>query len=731
MEQIGPYRVLQEIARGGVAVVYRARDPLGKTVAVKLLEAREREGSRRRFAGEVKALARLRHPHVVEILDHGEHEGAPWLALELVEGESLQDRLRLGPLSVAEAVQVARQLAQALSYVHGCGVLHRDLKPDNVLLRGQSALLTDFGLALDEQDDSPNRLTLSGTFLGTPGYWSPEQAQGATREIGPRSDIYGLGAVLYACLTGEPPIKARSLNEHLEQARFRSVTPPRALRPEVPEWLDALCMRCLEVDPDQRPESAEAVSRELLTAATAAHPAPSAGRARPLLALGLLLGALLVALGLWWRHDPGADERARGDRLQLEFRWRDAHQAYTEAIAKNPADAEAYALRAQVKLFLRDEQGSVADAERAVELGPDLAVAWLRRGISRAKVGRHEEALADLDRALELEPENAAIWANRGGVLERLGRHEEALADLSRSVELDPEDATAWSSRGGVQSKLGREAEALADYTHALVLDPTHVETLYSQGVLFLNTEDHERALVALGRAIEIAPKREELYTARASVWRALGQPDAALSDLSRALEIQPEDVEALVERARLWIALGEDELARIDLDQAIRSDPNSAVAFAERGSLRGREGDPTGGVADLDRALELNPGMRRAHLTRGTLLANAGDYQAALRDLTRAVAEEPKQAGVFSRRAAVYTQLELHDHALADYDRAVQLSGGDATLYLRRSQTLVRLRRLAEALRDCDQALALGPTDDERSYALELRQELRTALGR
>ncbi|MCA8924247.1 MAG: serine/threonine protein kinase, partial [Planctomycetes bacterium] len=245
-------------------MVYRARGADGEVVALKLLLAQRAESlqARKRFAVEVRALERLEHPHVVGVLASGEHEGAPWLALPYVEGASLEERLRLGPLPIDEALRVAQQLAQALSYVHAQGVLHRDLKPANVLLRGDEALLTDFGLAR-EVDGSLTRITATGVFLGTPGYWPPEQARGELDALGPRSDVYGLGAILYACLTACPPVQAESFQEFLQTVRFRSTPPPARLRPEVPAWLSELCMRCLEEDPDERPASADEVARAL------------------------------------------------------------------------------------------------------------------------------------------------------------------------------------------------------------------------------------------------------------------------------------------------------------------------------------------------------------------------------------------------------------------------------------------------------------------------------------
>ncbi|MCA8923424.1 MAG: serine/threonine protein kinase, partial [Planctomycetes bacterium] len=305
--QVGPFQVVEEIARGGAGVVYRARDAQGRWVALKLLlEHRALNPlARARFRRETAALTRLRHPGVVSIVDAGEFEGQLWIALDFVEGETLEQRLRRGSLPIPEVLDLFQQLVQAMGYVHTCGLLHRDLKPDNVLLSGGRALLTDFGLVLDEGRDG-TRVTTSGVFMGTPGYWAPEQAFGDTGAIGPATDVYGLGGVLYACLTGRAPMTGASLEDYVQAVRFGSIVPPRQARTDVPAWLDALCMRCLERDPAARPASVEEVARALASAGSSG----AGGRARvgPWAVLVLALG-VAASLGVW-HLARGEDEPA-------------------------------------------------------------------------------------------------------------------------------------------------------------------------------------------------------------------------------------------------------------------------------------------------------------------------------------------------------------------------------------------------------------------------------------
>ena len=292
VESIGRYQIRELLGRGGMGAVYRAFDPkLGREVAIKVLKrgGASSEAQRARFLREAEVLARLRHPHVVALHEVGELEGALYLVLDLVEGESLQARLRrMGPLDVDEALRITTQLARALVQVHERGALHRDLKPENVLLdEDLRPLLTDFGLAFDFETD--DQLSKTGTFMGTPGFASPEQVRGARALIGPPTDVFGLGAILYACLTGRAPFEGATLLVIMAATHQGTPELPSAQRPDVPSALDAICMRCLESDPQDRYPSATALLEAL-------EDVPRLGRRRRTRSLWGALGAALFLL---------------------------------------------------------------------------------------------------------------------------------------------------------------------------------------------------------------------------------------------------------------------------------------------------------------------------------------------------------------------------------------------------------------------------------------------------
>jgi hypothetical protein len=255
----------EKLGEGGMGVVYRARDVrLDRPRAVKVI----RRGpfgdgeARDRFNREAKAVARLDHAGVVRIYALGEHEGVLFICMEYLEGGSLQELLRRGPPEVRAAADLVRQLALAVQHAHENRVLHRDLKPGNVLLTaGGAPKVTDFGLAklLDIDDD----LTQTGAVLGTPSYMAPEQAEGRSGQVRECTDIWALGAILYECLTGRPPFRGETRSETVEQITKRAPVPPRRLRAEVPPELEAVCLKCLRKEPGRRYATAAALAADL------------------------------------------------------------------------------------------------------------------------------------------------------------------------------------------------------------------------------------------------------------------------------------------------------------------------------------------------------------------------------------------------------------------------------------------------------------------------------------
>jgi serine/threonine protein kinase len=260
---VAGYDVLEVLGSGGMGVVYKARQRgLGRTVAVKMILSGAGAGPKEvaRFRVEAEAVARLHHPNIVQIYQVGEHDGRPYLALEYVGGGSLAGTLDGTPLSARRAAELVVALARAVQHAHERGIVHRDLKPANVLLTEDGTpKVADFGLAKRLGDEGQ---TQTGVVVGSPCYMAPEQAAGH-REVGPPTDVYALGAILYECLTGRPPFRGESILETLEQVRDREPVAPRTLQPKVPRDLEVICLKCLEKLPAHRYATAGALADDL------------------------------------------------------------------------------------------------------------------------------------------------------------------------------------------------------------------------------------------------------------------------------------------------------------------------------------------------------------------------------------------------------------------------------------------------------------------------------------
>jgi WD40 repeat protein/serine/threonine protein kinase len=481
------YDILRELGRGGMGVVYLAQDVrLKRLVALKLVLAGPRADSENaaRFRAEAEAVARLHHPHIVQIYEIGEHAGQQYISFEYVDGGTLEDKLNGLPQPTVAAAEFVETLARAVHYAHQKGIVHRDLKPANILLaaearretqieeknqaqaidptpnggtvrsppicvslRASAAKIADFGLARPLDADA--RLTRTGTIMGTPGYMAPEQAAGDPRQIGPAVDIYALGAILYEMLTGEVLFPGASFLETLERVRNEEPMPPRRVQPRIPRDLETICLKCLQKEPRRRYLSAHALAEDLRRFRAGepilARPVGPLERTWRWCRRKPVLAALSAALVL----------AVTGGFTGVTLKWREAEQqrAYAEyaQLVAEEKQQQADTARREVQQFsarLVLERG--LNLCKQSELGPGLL--WLARGLELVPADD-----AELQQALRslLGGWSAPLHSQRAVFLHEKHVLQVAFSPDGQVVATACSDGTAWLWKGGPHTQPG------------------------------------------------------------------------------------------------------------------------------------------------------------------------------------------------------------------------------------------------------------------------------------
>jgi tetratricopeptide (TPR) repeat protein len=718
-QQIGPYELHGELARGGMGVVFRARRAgHAGEFAVKVLLAGPGTANRlARFEREAHAVARLEHPGVVGLRDLGQTpDGLPYLVMDLVPGGSLAARLEeQGPLSSTEAARVTLAVARALHHAHEQGVLHRDVKPDNVLFgsKGQP-LLTDFGLAKEVDTSQSGGLTASGAALGTLHYMPPEQLDARRGKVGRAADIYGLGATLYAMLTGEPPFAGET--NYLVMAATLNSAPelPTTVAPGVHPDLEAICLRCLEKAPADRYSTAQALADDLVAfldgGPVAAARRSGRGRGRRGLGVSLALACSALAVGLGfvlWGGQPASTSEGAAEAPPSGSDGATSGGADPAPAAAEGASVDELTRRALALYDQRSRDEAQVVAEQALALDPNAVVALDIRGRACFHQGDLAQAEADFRRVVELDPEFADGWGHLGGLLSRNGDLPAALAAVTRAVTLAPGDRVHRYNRCVVLIQLGRPNEAMEQAAVGLSLDPDDLDLHQVRAGIFLERREEALALAE----VEIALARDSTwakgYGIRAEVARRAGRLHEAVEELGRLLWLEPM-ASIYADRAGLRRELGDPEGAALDYEAALELEPGLGRAWRQLGRLHVARGRPAEGQRVIEEWLERNPGEGDAWAILGDAHREQGDLDQALRCLDKAVDALPESASPRMERCVVLHELGRLEEALADARAAVELDPENVRAWSNLSVAHGALEDDPSALAALERALAL-----------------------
>jgi len=626
--QVAGYEILGVLGRGAMGVVYKARQRgLKRIVALKMIRPGGHHGPAdvARFRSEAVAVADLQHPHIVQIYEVGEDHGHPYFSLEYVEGDSLAKMISGTPRPPRESARLVRALADGMEYAHKRGIIHRDLKPANVLLTASGEpKVSDFGLVKRLEDDAGQ--TQSGSILGTPSYMAPEQADGKIRDIGPHSDIYALGGILYELMTGRPPFRAASILDTLEQVRTSDPIPPSQFLPDVPRDLETICLKCLQKDPAKRYATAAALgedlSRFLAAEPILARPVSRAEwlwrwcRRNPRVAA---LGGIVALLILAWAASSTVLYRlARAnERTALANASRASQNA--SLAQHNALEAQSHAEDALVNAETARRNAELARVNEARARSQERAAKEIAQDAIAQMVHLGERLMGRM-RAKHDPARAEAEWLRlRDDLLTMLQKETIPLAERIERQQVSPfAFATLHQRLGDLLRRLGQAAAARREYEQGFErLDrvardqPANDMARANLGVMLVRLGEvaleHEgdaaRARDEFGRAWTIQEEiaqhpRSGNYSKsdnlrilsgiaikQGTAELGLGRPALALDRFQKALELrhawteaEPENVsaESYTSEAEVWLGvayshLGEWKNARSHFDEAIQ----------------------------------------------------------------------------------------------------------------------------------------------------------------
>ena len=709
--------------------VYRARDAkLDRDIALKILAPEMGTSSEhlRRFEQEARAASALNHPNIITIYEIGTHRDVSYIAMELVDGESLRDAMDRGPIPMANALRIAAKVADGLAAAHERGIVHRDLKPENLMIsRDGFVKVLDFGLAklnVPGRAEGPTvPLTTPGVVFGTISYMSPEQARG--RPVDGRSDQFSVGVILYEMLCGVRPFDRDSVGDTMAAIIRDNPTPPSQRNPEVPPDVEALIDRCLSKDRDDRYDSTRELAQELrdirnrLTLGT--HPGtasrrlpkPSrrARRQLPLAAIGsIVAGVLLLGAGGVFvaRHSSQAAALEGSPKSLAIIPFRDSSgtaegQVFSDGISQTISARLTETPRLRVFTpFEGTGARAIADpAAIARKTGAELMLKGVVQRVGQEL--RVTYSIIDLQSGAQVGSKTingsvTDVFTLEDTIAERilrtLGASPPRLTQTQQTGLQNPVDQQAYTEALGLLQKP-RDVKAIDDAISKLEMtlvnarDSAEVNALLGTAYMTKWSMTQQGTVLEQGklyaeRAAQLDPANPRSHTAIAAVRLASGQRDEAIVEYQRALQLQPKSSEALVGLGTAYRTAGRAADADKAYQQAIVLRPDSSTAFNQYGTFCLSRGKFDEAARLFKRVTELLPDSSRGFANLGAALQSAGRYDEAMSAYQRSLQIAPN-AVAWSNYGGCQFSLGQYAASCTSFEKATQLMPNDFTLWM------------------------------------------------
>jgi len=702
---MGKYQILEKIGAGGMGQVYKAfHKSTERIVAIKMILGKGKidPDIAKRFEREVKAAAKLVHANIITVFDADQADGRIFMVMEYISGNDLGELLRKkGQLKVSEVVQYMLQAARGLKYAHDQGVIHRDIKPGNILVDSNGNVkIVDMGLAKLESknaDESISILTASASIMGTIDFMSPEQGF-SSKNVDARTDIYSLGATLFFLLSRKVMYPGDSAFEKMLAHRESPIPSLQKIRTDIPPELQTVFTKMVAKKVEDRySHMAEVILA--LSRLQIVNPESSVWT-KDLTTTNFERGRFEETIDF----ESVITNGGKGGNKETNKNVAVKTLVYTRFLNLKPNYAWAIMTTVIIVLVLLTSI-LLLNPGKNIKEEVKVQVAEL------SKLKQEEETKAKQVQVemvkLKQEEETKAKQVE----MVKLKQEEEAKAKQVEMVKLkQEEEAKAYKNQGDTNSKLSKYNEAIINYTKAIALDPKYTVAYNSRGLAYYELEKYEEAFADYTTAIGIDPKFSDIYINRGLANSKLSKNTEALADYLKAIQLDPKCAAAYKNRALVYININKHTEAIADCDKAIELDPKYMAAYNNRGIAYSRLNMFQESIADYNKAIELDPKIAKPYSGRGIVNSKLNKSSEAIADFTKAIELDPKFSAAYRFRATSYLGLNKYAEAIADFTKAIELDPKNEYSYTFRGIAYYGLKLYPESIADCTKVIEVNP---------------------
>lgn len=650
---IGRYHIIEELGRGGMGVVYHGHDPLlNRPVAIKILsqaltgnpEAKER------FLREAQGSARLNHPNIVAIYDISEHEGIYYLVFEFIKGMDLDGVLEThkGPMDINKALELFVPLAHALDYAHQHGIVHRDVKPGNVMVTEDGKVkVADFGIAWVEMSQT---LTQPGQMIGSCFYFSPEQARG--EKVDRRADLYSLGIVLYQMLAGRVPYLADNLPAVIQQHLTAEPKPLREFNRRIPAHIEEAVLKSMAKDPADRFQSVGEMVKALQTEGDTASAdlyktniSPSEAALHNILGNNYYKQGKLDLAIMEWRKatvlDPynALTHNNLGTALDGLGKLPEAVEEYNKAVKLNPNNFVAHYNMGSAYYRQGQIPQSIEEYRKVTVLNPKFAPAYYNLGNGLFQQEKTDAAIDEWQKALMLNPQFAEVHYNLGNAFHSKGRKEEAMKHWEKAIELDPQFAVALYNIGSIKMEQGDVEGAMELWERSIEINPNFGQAHYNVGNWHWEQGNLDLAITEWEKAATAEHGFWQAHNNLGNAYYQRSQFDEAINQWQKTVQFEKNFWPAHWNLANTYFYhRGQLDEAIVEWQTVTQLHNNHWPSYYNLGEAYLEQGKIELAILEWDKVVQLNPGFWHVYHNLGTLFYQRGKLDQAIAYWTRAI---------------------------------------------------------------------------------------------